>query len=93
MNTSIDYTRDFVKFYQDLYPLEGAYGPRAVVPPFLSDFLYIAFPSPEGNPSAQNILHSTSKKQGKSALAGGVALYMASRQRYAEVVIAAADQS
>lgn len=86
-----DYTRDFVKFYQDLYPLEGAYGPRAVIPPFLSDFLYTAFPMPEGNPAAQNILHSTSKKQGKSANAGGVALYMASRQRYAEVVIAAAD--
>lgn len=88
---SFDYTANPIQFIQDLYPMEGAFGPRAVIPPFLRDFLNLAFDE-HGNPREQNVLYSTSKKQGKSSLAGGVALYMASRKRYSEVVIAAADK-
>jgi len=84
-----DYTSDIVSFYQDLYPLDTG---RAIIPPWLAGLLYSFFPLPEGNPAARNVLWSTSKKQGKSTTAGCVALYMASRRRYAEVVIAAADK-
>lgn len=87
-----DYTRDFVAFFRDKYPVKGSYGPRPVCPPFLVEWLRLAFPLPDGNPAARNVLDSRSKKQGKSALAGAVALYMATRQPYAEVVIAAADK-
>lgn len=89
---AIDYTSDFVSFYRDLFPHEGAYGPRPIIPPFLEGWMRLCFPLPEGNPAERNILDSRSKKQGKSALAGGVALYMASRQRHAEVIISAADR-
>ncbi len=89
---TIDYSADFVSFVRDLVPVEGSYGPQAVIPPHLSTWLYTAFPLPAGNPSARNILDARTKKQGKSATAAAVALYMATRQRYAEVVIAAADQ-
>ena len=88
----LDYTRDVVAFIRDFCPMEGAYGPRAVILPFLQTWLYRAFPLPEGNPAARNVIDSRTKKQGKSATAAGVALYMATRQKYAEVVIAAADQ-
>lgn len=86
---AIDYTRDFVRFFQDLYPLDTG---KPIIPPWLAGLLYTFFPLPDGNPAARNVLYSTSKKQGKSTVAGGVALYIASRKRYAEVVIAAADK-
>ena len=88
--TAIDYTANPKSFLRDLYPVEGSFGPRMLVPEFLEDFLGLAF-NEQGNPVEQNVLYSTSKKQGKSSLAGGIALYMASRKRYSEVVIAAAD--
>lgn len=87
-----DYTADFTAFFRDLFPVEGVYGPKPVIPPFLASWLKFCFPSPEGHPAARNVLDSRSKKQGKSALGGAVALYMASRARYSEVVIAAADK-
>ena len=87
--TQTDYTRDFVRFYQDLYPLDTG---KPVILPWLGGLLYSFFPLPGGDPAARNVLYSTSKKQGKSTIAGAVALYMASRRRYAEVVIAAADK-
>jgi hypothetical protein len=71
--------------------VEGDYGPRCVIPPFLATWLRVAFPLPDGHPAARNILDARSKKQGKSTLAAGVALYMATRQKYAEVVIVASD--
>ena len=86
-----DYTKDFAAFYQDLFTVEGAYGPRPVVPPFLAEWLRAAFPAPSGDPVARNVLDARTKKQGKSALAAAVALYMATRQQGAEVVIAATD--
>ena len=85
-----DYTSDFPRFFADLYTVDG--GP-AIIPDWLKGLLYQLFPLPGGNPAARNVLYSTSKKQGKSTLAGAVALYMASRRRYAEVVIAASDLS
>lgn len=85
----IDYTRDIVAFFRDLYPLDLG---KPNIPPFLETWLYTAFPLPDGNPQARNVLDSRSKKQGKSTLAGVVALYLASRRRYSEVVIAAADK-
>ncbi len=72
--------------------MEGAYGPKPIIPPFLKEWIQIAFPQPDGNPAARNILDARTKKQGKSALAAAVALYMASRQSYAEIPIVAADQ-
>jgi hypothetical protein len=92
MSKQIDYSRDFLAFYRDLFVVEGAYGPQPVIPPFLAEWISIAFPAPDGNPAARNILDGRTKKQGKSALAAAVALYTASRQRYAEVPIVAADQ-
>jgi phage terminase large subunit-like protein len=87
--TMPDYTSDIVAFFRDLYPLpEG----KPIIPPFLEQWLYTAFPLPEGNPAARNILDSRSKKQGKSATGGLVALYMAARRRNAEVVISASTQ-
>jgi hypothetical protein len=83
-----DYTSDFPRFFADLYPVDTG---AAIIPEWLQSLLYQLFPLPGGNPAARNVLYSTSKKQGKSTLAGAVALYMASRRRYAEVVIAAAD--
>lgn len=86
--TKTDYTSDIVAFFRDLYPLpEG----KPIIPPFLEAWLYTAFPLTAGDPVERNVLHSTSKKQGKSALAGMVALYMAARKRGAEVVIVASD--
>jgi phage terminase large subunit-like protein len=87
-----DYTTDFTAFYRDIYPVEGAFGPRPVILPYLETLLARSFPAPTGDPAAQNVLFSTSKKQGKSTLAGAVGLYLASRARYAEVAIIAADQ-
>jgi hypothetical protein len=88
----IDYTRDMVAFMRDLFPVEGQYGPIPVIPPFLERWVYAAFPMPDGLPSARNVLDARTKKQGKSALAAGVASYIATRQKHAEVVIAAADK-
>lgn len=88
----IDYTRDIVSFIRDLVPVEGSYGPRAVILPHLETWLYRTHSQPDGNPSARNILDARTKKQGKSATSAGVILYHASRQKYAECVIAAADQ-
>ncbi len=88
-----NYSNDIVAFMRDLYPMAGEFAkPHPLIPPFLESWLRCAFPLPEGNPSARNVLDARTKKQGKSTAAGGVALYMATRQRYAEVVIAAADQ-
>ena len=89
---AIDYTKNFIDFYRDVFYVEGDYGPRPIVPPFLKAWLNIAFPLPEGDPVARNIMDLRSKKQGKSALAGAVALYMASRRKYSECVIVAADR-
>lgn len=91
MTNQVDYSRDFTAFFADMVAVEGAFGPRPLVPPFLGDWLKIAFPSPDGNPKARNIGDFRTKKEGKSALAGGVALYMASRKAYSEVVITASD--
>lgn len=90
--SKINYTRDFAAFYRDKIAVEGAYGPRTIVPAFLEQWIRTAFPPPDGNPAARNILDARTKKQGKSALAAAVALYMASRQEYAEIPIVAADQ-
>jgi len=89
MTKRVDYGADIVRFFTDLYPLDTG---RPVIPEFLATWLYTAFPGPSGDPAARNILDSRSKKQGKSALAGVVGLYMATRRRNSEVVIAAADQ-
>ncbi len=91
MTQKPDYSRDFNAFMRDMVAVEGAYGPRPVIPPFLATWLGAAFPLPDGHPAARNILDARSKKQGKSTLAAGVALYMASRQEYAEVVVVASD--
>lgn len=88
----IDYTKDFTAFYRDVFKCEGDYGPRPIVPGFLKTWLDVAFPLPEGDPMARTIMDLRSKKQGKSALAASVALYMASRKPYSEVVIIAADK-
>jgi hypothetical protein len=89
---AIDYTADIVAFLRAMVPVEGAYGPQMLIPPFMEAFLRRAFPMPEGHPAERNILDSRSKKQGKTALAAGVALYLATRKPYSEVVIAAADK-
>jgi hypothetical protein len=91
MSDKPDYSRDFVAFFRDLYPVEGAYGPIPIIPPFLETWLRAAFPLPEGDPIARNVLDARTKKEGKSALAGAVALYMATRKEYSEVIIAASD--
>ena len=88
----LDYTKNFTGFYQDVFCVEGDYGPRPMVPGFLKTWLDVAFPLPEGDPMARNIMDLRSKKQGKSALAAAVALYMASRKPYSEVVVVAADR-
>lgn len=85
-----DYTNDFLAFFQDIYRVEGPHGPKPIVPAFLGEFLGLAFN--DGVPVARNIADLRTKKQGKSALAGAVALYMASRAPYGEVVIVAADK-
>ena len=86
-----DYTRDVVRFFRDFVPVEGAFGPRPVIPPFLESWLCRTHPLPEGNPAARNIMDARTKKQGKSATAAGVILYHATRRKYSECVIAAAD--
>ncbi len=91
MTARIDYSRDFPAFFSQMFVVEGAYGPQPVVPDFLKTWLDLAFPSPDGNPVARNIGDFRTKKEGKSALAGAVALYMASRKEYSEVVITASD--
>ena len=88
MTKQTDYTTDIVSMFRDLYPLDMG---LPIIPDWLEGLLYTFFPLPGGAPAARNILYSTSKKQGKSTLAGLVALYMATRRRYSEVVIAAAD--
>jgi hypothetical protein len=88
----IDYSSSFLDFFKDMYVCEGAYGPRPVIPAFLEAWLRTAFPAPAGNPAARNIGDFRTKKEGKSALAGAVGLYMASRKPYQEVVIIASDQ-
>ena len=92
MTKKIDYTRDFLAFYRDMFVVEGSYGPRPVIPPFMEAWISQAFPKPAGDPACRNIADFRTKKQGKSALAAGVALYMATRQPYSEVIIAAADK-
>jgi hypothetical protein len=87
-----DYSREMLAFFRDLFVVEGAYGPKPVIPPFLQSWINLAFPLPDGNPAARNILDGRTKKEGKSALAGAVALYMASRKPYQEVVIVASDK-
>jgi phage terminase large subunit-like protein len=88
MTKQIDYTTDIVSLFKDLYPLDTG---TPIIPDWLAGLLYTFFPLPEGNPAARNVLWSTSKKQGKSTIGGLVALFMASRRKYAEVVISAAD--
>jgi len=87
---AIDYSSDFIAFFRDLYRCEGAWGPLPLVPDFLAEFLGLAFK--DGQPTARNIMDCRSKKEGKSSLAGCVALYMASRQPYSETIIVAADK-
>lgn len=88
MTQKTDYTTDIVALFRDLYPLDTG---TPIIPDWLAGLLYTFFPQPGGAPAARNVLYSTSKKQGKSTLAGLVCLYMATRRRYSEVVIAAAD--
>lgn len=95
----IDYSTDFVAFYRDLCPVDyadaqtGYFGAsKPIMPAFMTTWLNMAFPAPSGAPVTRNIADFRSKKQGKSTLAAGVALYMASRRDYSEVVIAASDQ-
>ena len=85
-----DYSNSFLDFFQELYRVEGSWGPQPIIPPFLVEFLNLAFKG--GKPAARNIADFRTKKQGKSALAGAVALFMASRAPYSEVVIAASDK-
>ena len=92
MTSRIDYTTNFRAFFRDLYRVEGDYGPQPLIPPFLEQWLDLAFPQPEGHPAARNIMDARTKKEGKSALAGGVALYMATRAENSEVVIVASDK-
>jgi hypothetical protein len=92
MTKTNDYTRNFKEFFRDVYLVEGDYVPRPLCPPFLSTWLDIAFPLPDGDPVASNIMDLRNKKQGKSATAGAVGLYMALRKPYSEVVIIAADK-
>lgn len=86
-----DYTRDLVAFIREFVPMEGAYGPKAIIPPFFDTWLYRTHPLPEGDPVARNVLDCRTKKQGKSATAAGIILYHATRRKYSECVIAAAD--
>ena len=89
MKKQPDYSRSFTAFFRDLFVVEGAFGPKPLIPPFLALWLNTAFPaSLGGNPAARNVLDARTKKEGKSALAGAIALYMASRKPYSEVVIA-----
>lgn len=90
MSTS-DYRTDFLAFRRDLAPVEGDWGPAPVIPPFLANWYAAAFPPPEGNPAARNILDGRTKKQGKSADAAAAALYLATRKSYSQVVIASSD--
>ncbi len=90
--SQVDYSRDFSAFFADMIAVEGAFGPRPIVPSFLDEWLKIAFPGPDGDPKARNVGDFRTKKEGKSALAGAVALYMASRKAYSEVVITASDK-
>jgi hypothetical protein len=87
-----NYLTDFRAFYRDLFRVEGAYGPAPVIPPFLDEWLGIAFDKATGSPTARTICDFRSKKQGKSALAGSTALFMASRKKYSECYILASDQ-
>jgi len=89
--TQVDYSKDFVRFFADLYVVEGAYGPRPIIPPFLRTWLRACFPLPSGDPAVRNVGDFRTKKEGKSALAGAVALYMATRKADSEVIIAASD--
>ena len=99
MTKQTDYSSNFIAFYRDLCPVDytdaqdshlGANKP--IMPPFMTNWLGLAFPAPLGAPVVRNIADFRSKKQGKSTLAAGVALYMATRHDYSEVVIAASDQ-
>ena len=87
---SKDYLNDFLAFFQDYYKVDGAFGPKPLTPAFLIEFLGHAFK--DGKPTARNVLDARSKKQGKSALAGAVGLYMAIRKPYSEVYIIASDK-
>src|SRR3990167_3221855 len=87
-----DYTSDIVAFLRDMVPVEGAYGPKRVIPPHVEGFLRRCFPLPSGDPAERNIMDSRVKKQGKSADAAGVVLFQATRRPYSECVIAAADK-
>lgn len=91
MTQKIDYSTDFLSFYRDLYVVEGSYGPHPIIPPFLAAWLQTAFPAPTGSPAARNIGDFRTKKEGKTSLAGGVALYAGSRKPYQEVVIVSSD--
>ncbi len=85
----IDYSSDFTAFFRDMVPVDGA---RPIIPPFLAEWLSIAFPQPTGDPAARNIMDCRTKKEGKSTLAAGVSLYMGARKPYSEVIIVASDQ-
>ena len=86
----IDYSNDFLAFRRDMCPVEGEYGPEPVIPDWLEHWYSSAFPY--GDPAARTIMDCRTKKQGKSADGAAVALYMAARQPYGEVVIAASDK-
>ncbi|MBX3049167.1 MAG: hypothetical protein KIT46_02555 [Anaerolineales bacterium] len=81
---------DFAAFYQDFLPVEGGYGPKPVLPPFLKHWLGTAFAG--GVPAARTILDGRTKKQGKSTLAAAVGLFMAVRTPGAECAIVSNDQ-
>ncbi|MFZ2096385.1 MAG: hypothetical protein WAV05_07075 [Anaerolineales bacterium] len=92
MSDSIDYSTDFIAFFRDLFPVEGDYGPQAIIPPFLEEWLRLCFPLPDGLPGARNICDFRTKKEGKSTLSGAVGLFTASRRPYSEVVIVSNDK-
>ena len=85
-----DYKNDFLAFRRDLCPVEGDYGPQPIIPGWLADWYRLAFP--DGKPAARNIMDCRTKKEGKSSDAAAVALYLASRRPYSEVVVVASTK-
>jgi len=87
-----DYGQYFIAFRRDMCPVEGPWGPTPIIPGWLVEWYSACFPLPDGDPIARNVIDARTKKEGKSADAAAVALYMATRAPYGEVVIAASDR-
>jgi hypothetical protein len=82
------YTSDLVSFIRDFVPMEGSYGPQALIPSHLPRGCIGALT----RWTSRNACYRQRPEARQVSDGGGVALFMATRQRYAEVVIAAADQ-